>query len=52
MQLSLEHHGVKLQGSPYTWILLSSEYSVLHDPRLVDSADMEEPLVWRDSCNL
>ena len=26
--------------------------AVLHDPWLVESVDMEEPLVWRDNCNL
>lgn len=48
MQLIFEQGGFELFGSIYMWIFSIVSTTVLHSPvDLVESTDMEEPLIWR-----
>lgn len=48
MQLTFEQHGFELFGSIYMWIFSIVSTTVLHSPvDLVESTNVEEPLIWR-----
>ena len=48
MQLTFEQRGFELFGSIYMWIFSIVSTTVLHSPvDLVESTNVEEPLIWR-----
>lgn len=51
LQLALEQHRVELHGSNSTFFFPIQILAVLHNPKLVESADTE-PWLWRVNCTI